>query len=124
MVFAIHQHESTTGMHMFPPTILKPLPLPFPPYPSGLSQTTDFECHASGIKLALVIYFTCGNVHFSMLFSQIIPPCLLPLSPVVCSLHLCLLCCPWDCWYHLSKFHIYASIYSIYLSLFDLLHSV
>ena len=39
-------------------------------------------------------------------------PCLLPQSPKVCSLHLCL-----------SKFHIYALIYSTGASLSNLLHS-
>ena len=39
------------------------------------SQTsTSFECPASCIKLALVICFTYGSIHVSMLFSQIIPP--------------------------------------------------
>ena len=51
-----------------------PSHLPSPPYPSGLSQSTDFGWLASCIELALVIYFTYGNIHVSMLFSQIIPP--------------------------------------------------
>ena len=51
-----------------------PLPSPSPTYLSGLSQSTTFVCFASCIKLVLVIYLTCGNVHVSMLFSQIIPP--------------------------------------------------
>ena len=54
--------------------IVKPLPPPSLPHPSGLSQTTCFGCPASCIELALAIYFTYGNVHVSMLFSQIIPP--------------------------------------------------
>ena len=49
-------------------------PPPSPSHPSGLSQCTSFECPASCIKLALVIYFTYSNTHISMLFSQIIPP--------------------------------------------------
>ena len=49
-------------------------PLPSPSHPSGLSQCTDFECPVSCIELGLVIYFTYGNIHVSMLFSQIIPP--------------------------------------------------
>ena len=68
MVFAIHQHESAMGI----PVSLHPEPSP--PYPSGLSQSTGFGCPASCIELALVIYFTYGNVHVSLLFSQIIPP--------------------------------------------------
>ena len=43
------------------PTILNLLPPPSPPHPSGLSQSTSFECYASCIELALVIYFTYGN---------------------------------------------------------------
>ena len=70
--FAIHWHESATGVHVFP--ILNPLPCPYPFHPSGLSQSTGFECLVTWIELGLVIYFTYGNVHVSMLFSQIIPP--------------------------------------------------
>ena len=50
------------------------LPPPSLFHPSGLSQHTSFECPASCIELGLVIYFTYGNIHVSMLFSQIIPP--------------------------------------------------
>ena len=69
------------------------LPPPSPCPPSGLSQCAGFECPVSCIELGLVIYFTYGNIHVSMLFSQIIPPRLLPQSPKVCSLYLCLFCC-------------------------------
>ena len=72
MVFAMHQHESAMGVHMSP--ILNPLPPSSPPHPSGLSQSTGFECPASCIEIALVTYFTYGNIHVSMLFSQIILP--------------------------------------------------
>ena len=58
---------------MCPPS-WSPLPPPAPPNPSGLSHRTSFECPASCIELALVIYFTYGNVHVSVLISQIIPP--------------------------------------------------
>ena len=70
-----------------------PLPPSSPPHPSGLSQSTNFECPASCIELALVICFTYGNIHVSVLFSQVFPSRLLPRSPKVCSLHLCLFCC-------------------------------
>ena len=59
MVLAIHWHESAMAAHMSP--ILNPLPLPSPPHPSGLSRSTDFECPASCIELAL--YFTYGCIH-------------------------------------------------------------
>ena len=60
-------------VHMCPP-ILDSLPAPSPAYLSGLSQSTSFECAASWVKLALVIYFAYSNIHVSILFSQIIPP--------------------------------------------------
>ena len=69
MVFAIHRHESATDAHVSP--ILNPPPSP--PHPSELPQSSGFEYPASCIKLILVIYFTYGNIHVSMLFSQIIP---------------------------------------------------
>ena len=71
VVFVIHWHESATGVHVSPSPRLLP---PSPSHPSGLSQCTGFECPVSCIKLGLVIYFTYGNTHVSMLFSQIIPP--------------------------------------------------
>ena len=60
-------------VHICPP-ILNSCPPPSPPFLSGLSQSTGFECAASFIELALVIYFTYSNIHVSILFSQIIPP--------------------------------------------------
>ena len=72
MVFAIHWHESATGIHVCPLS-WTPLPPPSPPNASGLSQTTSFgnPLHASNLHWH---HFTYGNVHVSMLFSQIIPP--------------------------------------------------
>ena len=60
-------------VYMCPPSWTL-LPPPFPSQPSELSQCTSFKCPVSCIKLGLVIYFTYGNIHVSMLFSQIIPP--------------------------------------------------
>uniref|UniRef100_A0AC11CUX8 Uncharacterized protein n=1 Tax=Ovis aries TaxID=9940 RepID=A0AC11CUX8_SHEEP len=40
----------------------------------GSSQCTSPECPVSCIEPELVIYFTYGNMHVSMLFSQIISP--------------------------------------------------
>ena len=60
-------------VYMCPPILNPHLP-PSPLYHSGLSQSTDFGCPTSCIELALDICFTYGNIHVSMLFSQIIPP--------------------------------------------------
>ena len=125
MVFAIHQHESAVGVHVCPcPEPFRPPPSP--PCPSGLSQSTSFEFTASCIELALIIYFTYGNVHVSRLFSQIIPPSLSPTeskSLFFTSLSLLLSCIQDHCC-RLSKFHIQELIYIICLSVSDLLHSV
>ena len=60
-------------VYMRPPS-RNPLPPPSPPHPSGFSQCTGSECPVLCIKLGLVICFTYGNIHVSVLFSQIIPP--------------------------------------------------
>ena len=69
------------------------LPPPSPTHPSGLSQCTNPENPVLFIKPGLAIYFTYGNIHVSMLFSQIIPS--LPSSTESKSLflHPCLFCC-------------------------------
>ena len=116
VVFGIHRFESAMGAHVSPHP--EPPPTSLPTQSLGLSLSTGFECPASCIELGLLIYFTYGNIHVSMLFSQIIllnldwssilhmviymfqcyslklsHPCLLPQSPKVCSLHLFLFCC-------------------------------
>ena len=73
MVFAIHHHGSATGIHVLPPS-WTPLQPPSLPYPSGFPQGMGLGCRASCLDRALVSYFTYGNAHVSMTFSQIIPP--------------------------------------------------
>ena len=51
-----------------------PLPRPSPSHPSKSSQCTSPEHPVSCIEPGLAIYFIYGNIHVSMLFSQIIPP--------------------------------------------------
>ena len=70
VVFAIHSHESAMVVlvHVFP------IPLPSPSHPSWSSPCTSPKYPISCIKPELAIYFTYGNIHVSMLFSQIIPP--------------------------------------------------
>ena len=71
-----------------------PLPPPSPPHPSGLFQSASFECPASCIELALVVYFTYGNIHDSMLFSHIIPPLPSPTeSSILFFISVSLFCC-------------------------------
>ena len=77
--FAIHQHESTMGVHVFP--ILNPLPPPSPYHPSGSSQCTSPKHPVSCIEPGLAIHFTYDIIHVSMpksshppKSSQIIPP--------------------------------------------------
>ena len=111
--------------HRYVPPSWTLLPPPYPPCPSGLSQITGFGCPASCMELALLIYSTYGNVLVLMLFSQIIP--LLPPPTESKSLLFTsvspLLPYMWDRHYRLSKFHIYVLIYSICLSVSDLLYS-
>jgi len=104
--FAIHQHESTTGVHMFP--ILNPLSPPSPYHPSGSSQCTSPEHPVSCIEPGLVIHFIYDIIHVSMPFSQIIPPSPSPTESirlVYTSVSLLLSHIQGYC-YHLSKFHI------------------
>ena len=70
--FAIHQHASTTGVHVFP--ILNPSPPPSPHHPSGSSQCTSPKLPVSCIEPGLAIHFLYDIIHVLMPFSQIIPP--------------------------------------------------
>lgn len=67
-----HQQKSAMGTHA--PRHPDPPPTSLSTHPSGLSWSTCFGCPASCIRLSLVICFTYGNVHISVLFSQVIPP--------------------------------------------------
>ena len=86
--FAIYQHESTTGIHVFP--ILNPPPSCLP---SGSSQCTSPKHPVSCLETGLVTHFIYDIIHVSMPFSQIIPPIPLPQSPKDCSIHQRFFCC-------------------------------
>ena len=95
--------------HPEPPSHLPPHPIPLghPSAPARASCIMHWTW--------LVIHFTCDNLHVSMPFSHIIPPLPSPteskrLFNTSVSL---LLSRIQGCRYHLSKFHIYASVYRI-----------
>ena len=67
--FAIHQHESTTGVHVFP--VLNPAPTPSPYPPSGSSQCTSPKHPVSCIKPGLAIRFLYGIIHVSLSHVQL-----------------------------------------------------
>ena len=121
--FAIYQHESATGIHVFP--ILNPPPSPH--HPSGSSQCTSPEHPVSCIEPGLAIHFIYDIIiHVSMPFSQLISPSPSPTKSkrlFYTSVSL-LLSRIQGYRYHLSKFHIYALVYCIGVFLSGLLHSV
>ena len=122
--FAIHQHESAMGIHMFP--ILNPLPPPSAYHPSGSSQCTSLKHPVSCIEPGLVIHFLYDIIHVSMPFSQIIPPSPSPTESkrlFYTSVSL-LLSHIQGYRYHLSKFHIHVLVYCIGVFLSGLLHSI
>ena len=72
IVFAIQQHESAMGVHVFP--ILNPPPIFLPILSPESSQCTSPKNPVSCIEPGLVICFTYDNLHVSMPFSHIIQP--------------------------------------------------
>ena len=97
-----------------PSWTLHPPPSPF--HPSGSSQCTSPKHPVSCIESGLATHFIYDIIHISMPFSQIIPPSPSP-SPTeskrlfYTSVSLLLSHIQGYC-YHLSKFHIYALVFS------------
>ena len=88
--FAIHQHESTAGVHPHPEPLshLPPCAIPLG-HPSALAPSILY--HASNldwrfISRMIIYMFQCHSPKSSH-------PRPLPQSPKDCSIHLCLFCC-------------------------------
>ena len=102
------------------------LPPPSPYLPSGSSQCTSPKHPVSCIEPGLATRFIHDIIHVSLLFSQISPPSPSPTESIrliYTSVSLLLSRTQGYC-YHLSKFHIYALVYCIYVFPSGLLHFV
>ena len=92
--FAIYQHESTTGIHVFPilnpppSSLLSPHTIP-PGHPSAPAPSIQY--HASNLDWQLISYMILYMFHCHSPKSS--HPLPLPQSPKDCSIHQCLFCC-------------------------------
>ena len=86
--FAIHQHESAMGVHVFP--ILNPPPSHIIPLGHPSAPAPSILYHASNLDWRFVSHILYMFQCHSPKSSHRRP---LPQSPKDCSIHLCLFCC-------------------------------
>ena len=88
VVFAIHWHESASGVHVFPILNSPPHPIPLggPSAPALSALFHALNLDWPSISHMVIYVFQCCSLKSSH-------PHLLPLSPKVCYLYLCLFCC-------------------------------
>ena len=89
--FAIHWHVSTMDLHVFPIPIPPPASLPIPslwvfPVHQPRALVSCINLGWRSVSPLIVYLLQCYSLRTSH-------PCLLPQSPKVCSVHLCLFFC-------------------------------
>ena len=117
MIFVKHQDESALNIHGSPPSWIHFTPLSTLS-PSVLSQNltlvvllrVSILCHSFILHMLMYV--------FQCYFLNTYHCHLLPLSPEVFSLYLCLICCPACGLINLLKFHTYVLILSIFFLCF------
>ena len=120
--FAIHQHASAMGVHVFPILNTPPTSLPMPSLwviPVHQPQASCILHRTWTGDWFLIWYYTCFN---AILPNH--PPLSHRVQKTVYTSVSLLLSRIQGCRYHLSKFHIHALVYCIGVFLSGLLHSV
>ena len=124
--FAIHQHASATGVHVFPIQNPPPPSLPIPSLwviPVHQPQASCILHRTWTCDSFLIWYYTFFNAILPNHHTHPLPT--LPQSPKDCSIHLCLFCClAYRVVIPIFLNSIYMLVYRIGVFLSGLLHSV
>ena len=121
--FAIHQHESATGVHVFPILNAAPTSLPTPSLwaiPVHQPQASCIMHRTWTVDSLLILYYTC----FNAILPNHPPPSPTESKRLFYASVSLLLSRIQGYYYHLSKFHIYVLVYCIGIFLSGLPYSV